>query len=42
MARYTDLNTFFTNSDERTSPALTDIDDIKQAKFHLIVIMVQH
>lgn len=38
MARYTDLNTFFTNSDERPSPALTDIDDIKQALERLFTV----
>lgn len=38
MARYTDLNTFFTNSDERPSPSLTDIEDIKQALERLFTV----
>ena len=38
MTKYTDLNTFFTSSDERTSPALQDIDDIKQALERLFTV----
>ena len=38
MTRYTDLNTFFTNSDERTSPSVIDIEDIKQGLERLFTV----
>lgn len=38
MARYTDLNTFFTTSDERTTPSLENIEDIKQGLERLFTV----
>ena len=38
MARYTDLNTFFTNSNDRQTPVLKDIEDIKQALERLFTV----
>lgn len=38
MARYTDLNTFFTTSDERTAPSLENIEDIKQGLERLFTV----
>lgn len=38
MARYTDLNTFFTTSEERTTPSLENIEDIKQGLERLFTV----
>lgn len=38
MARYTDLNTFFTTSDERTTPSLENMEDIKQGLERLFTV----
>lgn len=38
MTKYADLNTFFTNNDEKLSPVLTDINDIKQGLERLFTV----
>ena len=38
MTRYADLNTFFTNSNEKPTPVLTDIDDIRQGLERLFTV----
>lgn len=38
MAKYTDLNTFFTTSNEKPSPVLEGIDDIKQGLERLFMV----
>lgn len=38
MTKYADLNTFFTNNDEKLSPVLVDMDDIKQGLERLFTV----